>query len=284
MASLSVSIIITTYNWPQALSQVLEAIKLQYDNHPLEVIVADDGSTQETARLIHLIKASYPVPLYHVWQPDEGFQAAKIRNRAIAKASYDYIIFLDGDCVPLSGFLKNHRKLAERGCLVYGNRILLNKKLTSNILQSPHNMTHKNLFFWVKARFNGNINRLLPLLRLPLGFLRKKRPGKWQGVKTCNLAAWRSDLIAVNGLEEAYQGWGFEDTDLVIRLQKKGIKSKDGRFAIPVVHFWHPEQDKSASQANWQRVLNLQTSSIIQASKGINQYTATASSVEDTLI
>lgn len=268
----SVSVIVTTYNWPEVLDKVLTALDQQQVTVPLEVIVADDGSKQATAELIARHKRQFNFALHHVWQPDEGFQAAKIRNRAIAKAQHDYVIFLDGDCQPLADFVSNHVKLAEKGWFVFGNRVLLSRSFSSTLLSQSYDFDSIKGFGLIRRRLKGQVNRLLPFLKLPLGPLRRFQPNRWKGVKTCNLAVWRDDLVAVNGLEETFTGWGYEDSDLVLRLQKFGVKCKDGRFSVPVIHFWHPEQDRSLEADNWQRLTQTFQQTTFRAVKGVSQY------------
>jgi len=102
--------------------------------------------------------------------------------------------------------------------------------------------------------------------------LRKRQPKRWQGAKTCNLAAWRTDLIKINGFDESFQGWGHEDADLVVRLIRSGVHRKQGRFAVPVLHLWHPEQDRSHEVDNRQRLQTILKTSHTLAKKGLNQY------------
>lgn len=128
----SISIIITTYNRPDALQLVLQSLHNQ-SRLPDEVIIADDGSTPETQELITRIQAQVDYPIRHVWQPDEGFRAAQIRNQAARKAHSDYLIFLDGDCVVRPDFVQQHGLLAEKGWFVAGNRVMLNNDLTHQI-------------------------------------------------------------------------------------------------------------------------------------------------------
>src|ERR1700730_11552217 len=129
-----ISVIVTTYNWPAALERVLIALSHQSDQVAFEVIVADDGSTKETADLIGHLQKSLPYDLQHCWQPDIGFRAAKIRNQAAALARGQYLIFIDGDCIPPSSFIARHQQLAQRGCFVVGNRILLSPGYTEQIV------------------------------------------------------------------------------------------------------------------------------------------------------
>jgi predicted glycosyltransferase involved in capsule biosynthesis len=113
---------------------------------------------------------------------------------------------------------------------------------------------------------------LLPLLSLPEGPLRRAAPQRWQGVKTCNLAVWRDDLVRVNGLDEAYSGWGLEDSDLVIRLLHAGVRHKSARFATPLFHLWHMENDRSRLVENRRRLDELTRSKRSVAELGLNQY------------
>ena len=125
---------------------------------------------------------------------------------------------------------------------------------------------------WFAAWLKRDINRWLPLITLGNGSFRKNAPGRWEGVKTCNLAAWRADLLRVNGLDETYAGWGLEDSDLVIRLLHAGVKHKSARFAAPAFHLWHAENDRSKLAANQQRLNALLHSERVRAEQGLDQY------------
>ncbi|MFM2240320.1 MAG: hypothetical protein RJA69_1694, partial [Pseudomonadota bacterium] len=247
------SVIVTTYNRPDALEAVLRGLAAQEDQD-FEVVVADDGSTADTAQLIQTLANDYPVPLRHVWQEDQGFRAGAARNRACAQANGDYWIFLDGDCVPLPDFIGEHKRVAQAGCFVAGNRVLLNDTFTHHALtqQLPLHTRHRGQ--WLVDRLVGRINRWLPLLHLADGAWRLRSPARWQGARTCNLAVWREDFVAVNGFDESYAGWGHEDADLAVRLIRQGVRRKDGRFATAVLHLWHRENDRSQLEENVQRL------------------------------
>lgn len=265
-------LIITTYNRPDALAAVLEGCLAQTDKN-FEVIVADDGSTQDTADLIAVYQARAPFAIKHVWQEDAGFRAAAIRNRALAATAADYIIFIDGDCVPTAEFVASHRHLAERGWFLSGNRMMLTKSLTDKVLldQLPIHLWRTR--DWLQARWQGEIERLLPLLRLPgMDWLRKQFPKRWQGAKTCNLSAWRDDLVRVNGLDESYTGWGLEDSDLVIRLVRAGIYNKSARFSVPVFHLWHRENDRTNLEENRLRLQQVLQATHVRATHGVDKY------------
>lgn len=265
------AVIVTTYNRPDALAAVLEGYAAQ-DSGEFELVIADDGSTEETARLLAGYVQRLPFALRHVWQEDRGFRAAAIRNRALAATAADYIVFSDGDCVPPRHYVSRHRALAERGYFLAGNRILLSRQFTAEVLEGRLAIHDWSTTRWLAAWLRRDVNRALPLLALPDGSFRKRAPQRWEGIKTCNLSAWRSDLLAVNGLDESYCGWGLEDSDLVVRLLRAGVRHKSARFAAPVFHLWHPEHDRSLLAENRQRLAEILASPRVEAVIGVKQY------------
>jgi glycosyltransferase involved in cell wall biosynthesis len=268
---LTAAVIVTTYNRHDALAAVLEGYLKQVGAN-FELVIADDGSTEETRAVVtdYAARASFPVK--HVWQEDRGFRAAAARNRALAATRADYIIFTDGDCIPPNDFVARHCHLAAPKRFLSGNRILLSETFTREILAQKLPVYQWSLLRWLHARANGRINRWLPLIKLPDGAWRKSDPQRWEGVKTCNFSAWRSDLLQVNGLDETYSGWGLEDSDLVIRLLHAGIAHKSARFAAPVFHLWHRENDRSQLAENRRRLDELLHSTRTEARNGVNQY------------
>ena len=266
-----VAVIVTTYNRPDALVAACEGYLAQEDGD-FELLVADDGSTGETRRVVDEYARRAPFPLRHVWQEDLGFRAAAIRNRALAATDADYVIYSDGDCVPPHDFVRQHRALAEPDCFLSGNRVLLAERFTTEVLEHRLPIHRWGTGRWFRAWLGGNVNRMLPLLRLPDGQFRKYSPQRWEGVKTCNFSAWRADLLKVNGLDESYTGWGLEDSDLVIRLLHAGVRHKSARFAAPVFHLWHREFDRGRLAEN-QRLLDaILTSDRREALIGVKQY------------
>jgi glycosyltransferase involved in cell wall biosynthesis len=263
------SVILATYNRPDALDAVLRSLAAQSDQN-FEVIVADDGSKPDTAAVVANWKGQLARRVLHVWHPDQGFRLAEIRNRAILAAGGDYCIFLDGDCLARPNFLTAHRALAERGWFVTGNRILMSRELTQRILSARLTAERWNNAVWLARRFGGGINRLGALFSLPLGPLRKRNARAWRGARACNLGIWRSDLAAVNGFDAAFSGWGREDSDLFVRLMRAGVRRKDGRMATGVLHLWHPEADRSGLEDNERRLKDVITGDRIQAVQGLS--------------
>ena len=264
-----IAAIITTYNRPDALSAVLDGYLAQSDAN-FELFVADDGSAVETRNLIEKYRDIAPFPVRHVWQEDRGFRAGRIRNLAIAATDAPYVIFTDGDCIPSRNFVANHRTLLEPGCFLAGNRMLLSEAFTRQILEEKIPVHEWGVPEWIGARLSGKVNRVLPLLNLP-DCCRKTSPEKWEGVKTCNLSAWRKDLLEINGFDESYTGWGLEDSDLVIRLIRSGVRHKSARFSCPVFHLWHAENDRSRLEENRRRLEMIIQSTHVRASLGLDQ-------------
>lgn len=268
---MNTAVIVTTYNRPDALAAVLDGY-LQQTAGDFELIVADDGSTSDTGAVVQAYAERAPFPIRHVWHEDRGFRAAAIRNRALAGTTASYVIFTDGDCVPRASFVSRHRELAERGYFLAGNRILLSAAFTERVLTKRIPIHEWSAAAWIAARVRGDVNRVLPLLELADGPGRKRHPRRWEGVKTCNLSAWRDDLLRVNGFDETYSGWGLEDSDLVIRLLHAGVKHKSARFATPLFHLWHAENDRSRLAENRQRLHALLASTATQARIGVARY------------
>lgn len=255
-----ISVVVSTYNWPEALRLVLTSLNNQTDKN-FEVIIVDDGSTNETKEMINAFKTEAKFPLQHLWQEDKGFRLSRSRNMGIAAAAGNYLIFIDGDCIIRPKFIHNHRLLAETGFYVAGNRVLLNSKYTTYLLNTQTDVSTKSLLYWLWQRLLKHINRWHTLLKFNLASkARYKHCCAWQKAKGCNMAFWRQDLLTVHGFEEKISGWGYEDSDLMIRLINKGIRRKSGYFATAVLHLWHKEADRSQEEGNLKLLNEVKTS------------------------
>lgn len=270
-SAVKIAVIPATYNRPDALAALLEGYLAQ-DEGDFEIIIADDGSGEATREVVQAYQRKAPFHIDHVWQENRGYRAATIRNKALARTAADYVIYTDGDCIPMPWFISAHRRLAERGRFLAGNRVLLSEHFTSRVLGEAIPVQRWGLDQWLAARWRGDINRIQPLLRLPDSPVRSLLPERWKGCKTCNLGVWRTDLLRVNGMDEIYAGWGLEDSDLVIRLLRAGIKHKSARFAAPVLHLWHRERDKSRLAENQKHLDGILHSDRTIAVQGLSQY------------
>ncbi len=267
----SISVIVATYNWPQALRAVLQGFSAQQYSD-FELLVADDGSAESTRALIESLTPRLPYPLRHIWHEDQGFRLAAIRNKAAALARGDYLVFVDGDCVPTPWFLQQHYKLAEAGFFATGSRILLEEKFSRRVLERGLPIHSYSRLRWAGLWLSRSINRFSPLLILPDGDFRKRRAREWEGARGCNLAFWKRDYYHVNGFDESFVGWGREDSDMLVRLINAGVRRKEVKFAAPVLHLWHPEHDRGRFASNDKRLQQSIASLRVQAERGVSSY------------
>lgn len=264
----TISVIVSTYNRPGALSAVLQACFAQ-DDTSFEIIIADDGSTHNTRDCIEALRPQSPVPLQHVWQDDLGFRLARARNLGIAAAKGDYLLFLDGDCVPQPDFIRQHRKLAQRGYMVTGSRILLSPALTARVEHEHLNLHTLGLAAQLRLRLSGDLSKILQLRTRWPDLGRARHRFSFRRIKGCNLGIWRSDLELINGFDESFKGWGYEDSDAVLRLFNAGVMRKDGAFATEVMHLWHRESPRDQAGSNHGIVLRRIVDKTVRAAAGL---------------
>jgi glycosyltransferase involved in cell wall biosynthesis len=230
-----ISILLATYNWPQALKLSLESLSTQTDQD-FEIIIADDGSTADTKYLIEATQNHFPVKITHLWQEDQGFRKTRILNQAIEVACGDYLIFLDGDCIA-------------------GSRVLLSDRLSKKLLSWEHWSYKRFVSSLLNFRLSGGINKYWPLkIKLGDGSWRNYKKFVWRRIKGCNMACWKSDALAIGGFDETMKGWGHEDADFVFRLQNQGLIRKSGSWGTEVLHLYHRINDQSHAAENARRV------------------------------
>ena len=196
MRAAQISLIIATYERPGALNQVLQGVQRQRQM-PGEVIIADDGSGPATRELIGQWQKRLGTPLRHLWQPNLGFRKTLILNQSVAAAKGDYIVLLDGDCVPHGKFIADHAALAEKNFWVQGRRCFVREEF------APAFSAATPVVRWMLA---GRITGLAKALRLPFPVVRRNTGQR--GIIGCNMGLWREDLLAINGFDEEYTGWG----------------------------------------------------------------------------
>lgn len=224
----TVSLLITTYNWKEALRcSLLSAFAQKV--LPKEILIADDGSRDDTRQMIDELREQSPVPLVHIWHDDDGFRLSAIRNKAIAAASGDYIIQIDGDIILNRNFISDHLEIAKEGCFVCGSRVKIDAKQSDKILKgeadflrlckpTPNSMRSHILRLYLADRFaKGDVMRL----------------------RGCNMAFWRKDLIRVNGYNEDLVSWGHEDSELAYRLVFAGVHKRFLKMGGVCFHIHH---------------------------------------------
>jgi glycosyltransferase involved in cell wall biosynthesis len=255
------SLIITTYNWPKALEITLMSVENQ-SKYPDEIIIADDGSTEETKIVIDKWRKKIKIPIIHSWQEDLGFRAAASRNLAISKSSGEYIIMIDGDLILHPNFIIDHIKHSKKNQFTIGTRVLLKKDYSEELLR------HENANFHVETKkiISNHKNKINNSL---LSFLFSYHTSSYNQVRSCNMACFKSDLIKVNGFNEDFIGWGREDTELVVRLLNAGVLRKNIKFNTNTLHIYHKENTKKMLSINDEILLKTKINKLTYCENGI---------------
>jgi glycosyltransferase involved in cell wall biosynthesis len=259
-----VSVIVTTYNRPQYLARVLEGY-LHQTRPPEEIIVADDGSTGETASMIHELQKNSPVPLFHVWHEDRGFRAGHIRNRAAARSAGDYLILADDDSIPVPTLVEDHLRNAEAGFFLQGHRVLLGPAASQTFTWHDISLARA-----LALALRGQAGNVLNAIHLPRAMVRRSR--EMRGIRSCNMSFFRADFFAVNGFNEAFEGWGKEDSELAVRFYKYGLRRKDLRFQGACYHLHHAPYSRERLERNLALLAAAEQNPAWRCEKGVDQY------------
>lgn len=266
----NISFVVLTYNRADALLKVLQSLAPQCDRRH-EVIVADDGSTAACIESWVRQLPSFGCPVKHVWHPDKGFTASRARNLGALASTGNYLVFLDGDCVPSVRFVQAHEALAQEGCFVNGNRVLLSELLTGQVLAGRVDLRHATWLDWMKWRVRGDVNKLAHLLYWPGAPGRVHQEFRWKKIRSCNFAVWKTDFEKVNGFDETFEGWGHEDADLVLRMHHAGLRRCNGYLGTEVYHLWHRHFSRDSESRNYNRVLERMESGLVCATVGLSE-------------
>lgn len=260
---INTSLVISTYNWPDALKLCLQSIIYQ-TVLPDEVIIADDGSGLQTKALIAYFQERFPVRLMHVWHEDKGFRKTVILNKAIKEASGKYIIQIDGDVILNKNFIADHIFLAEKGCFVRGSRGMLTPQKTKQLI---FNKKSVKLNCWSA----GILNRNNVFRSKRLAAIIAKRSLSSRSVRGSNLAFWKKDFEMVNGYNNNLLGWGHEDEELATRFTNKGIYKKVVKLAAVQYHLHHKEACRRSEPVHADFVLKIRKINTIYCTNGLNQ-------------
>lgn len=232
------SVIFTTYNHPRWLEKTLWGFAMQ-SYRDFEIIVADDGSGDETKQVIDSVREQVDIPIQHVWQADEGFQKCRILNKAISASRGEYLIFTDGDCIPHPDFVKNHVTLAEPETLLSGGYFKLPLEVSRAISREDIEAGNATSPGWLLSHgvpFNARILKLHshPVLGAFLDWLTLTR-ATWNGHSS---STWKKHVLETNGFDERMQ-YGGQDREFGERLVNMGLKTKQVRYRCSCVHLDH---------------------------------------------
>ena len=226
------SLIISTYNQPEFLRLAILSA-LEQTRLPDEIVIADDGSREDTAALVRDIKKTAGVPIIHTWQSDNGYRLTLALNNAVAVSTGEYLIFLDGDCFLNKYFVEDHLSYAAKGFCVCGRRVNIREKRKEYILRTGDRRI--TFFSWgTGKKFHAIRSRWLAKLHLPGGLLSKG------GIAGANFSVWKSDYEKVNGFNERLVGYSGCDHELACRFNDVGIALKKMVHLGIAYHFDHP--------------------------------------------
>jgi glycosyltransferase involved in cell wall biosynthesis len=258
-----IALVITTHERPDALAAVLDSVRRQRIA-PDEIVIADDGSGEATRELI--AEFARRASVRTVSQPHAGFRVARLRNLAIAATTADFVVFIDGDMLLHPDFVADHARLARRGWFTQGVRVLADAELTRRLIADPASP--------LSALSKGaGLLRRAYLLRSPAAAALMRRPANGLlAIKTCNFAAWRDDLVRINGFDEEFVGWGPEDKELALRLGHAGVRRQSLLFGGIAVHLHHPAASRDALPANLARLEQTRRLRRVRSDKGLDSH------------
>jgi glycosyltransferase involved in cell wall biosynthesis len=260
-----VSLIVSTYNRPEALNLCLQSIARQ-TVLPDEVIIGDDGSAEPTRRLIESFQAHFPTPLIHVWQEDKGFRLAMMRNKSVAASRYEYIIEIDGDVILHRKYVEDHLFFARKGYFLKGGRVNVNRSLTDRLCETGHIpplhffsaglLRRINAIHWIRAS-----EYLAP----------RYKKGRILGIG-CNMSFRKADFIRINGYDEFFEGWGGEDADFACRMTNSGVDRLYLKFSGIVFHLWHDDFYMQHKEKNFTYYEERKSQGAIRCQAGVDRY------------
>ena len=235
---MNVSVVIAFYNNYPLLELILRSLSAQFDGS-FDVIIADDGSRQEVVDRIEASRHRYPFTISHVSQDDLGFRKNRILNRAVMESSSDYLVFIDGDCVPQRHFIEDHLEQAKRGTCLCGRRVDFRlAEMHSLDLRRPETVFRDNIWRFVILALRRKAKNVEKGLRIKGSTVQRLTNRKSRGIVGCNFSLFKDDLLSINGFDERYEGPGFgEDSDIEFRLRRQGVEMRSVIFRANLVHF-----------------------------------------------
>jgi GT2 family glycosyltransferase len=256
---MKIMVLVTTYNRPAYLRKVLEGY-LHQTRAPDELVVADDGSGEETRQVIEQFRARASFPVLHAWQEHQGIRLSRLRNLGTRQSTADYLIYTDGDCVPGPHFVADHERLARPGWFVQGARMWVRYKAIPSFTgrETPSQL--------LKMWMSGGLTNVLRAIRIPALWIEHKHLRK---TKTCNLAVFRSDVLRINGFNEDFLGYLRQDTEFCLRLMRAGVRRRDPLFSAVSFHLEHEKEINSEDRKRNDELLERARTAPIFAPRGL---------------
>jgi glycosyltransferase involved in cell wall biosynthesis len=238
------SMIVATYNRPQYLRLCVQSLAAS-TVRPSEVLIADDGSTQETIDTVLELQKSFErvFPILHVRQAHEGCRKQKIVNEAVRRSSGDYLIFTDGDCMVHKDCIDTHMKRSDPNAILAGQRVQIGKELTEKLLVNGtvvNGLSLELMIDFFKRKSHHSKESLVIKNTLLRRLLKKDRIKNETTVIGCNCSLYKQLFMDINGYDEDFLGFGDEDADIGVRIINQGKSIKSVRNLAIVYHLYHP--------------------------------------------
>jgi glycosyltransferase involved in cell wall biosynthesis len=265
-----ITLIAITHERPDALALLLRGLARQ-SRLPDQVIVSEDGQSAATAACVAAARDRLGAPLVHLTQPHRAARMSRVRNRGLAIATGDYVIFIDGDQIPARHFVADHAAFASAGTFTQGSRVLAGPWATARLLAQGR---------LDLSIFSPDLDRRRHLLHAPWLWPFFAKPNHTsRALKSCNLAFWRQDLLALNGFEERLEGWGLEDLELCARAYHHGLWRRDLRMGAGLIHLWHgPPGRLGDDNPNWPAYRDTLATRRVRAMQGLDGHLSSAAS------
>ncbi len=264
------AVVVSTYEWPEALDAVVRGFAAQSDRD-FQLVIADDGSGTETRAVVEHWAPTFEGRLVHARQPDEGFRLARVLNLGAFAADADCYAFVHGESVPRRNFIRAVRAAIQPGWFVAGRRIELSRRLTERVLHEHlpvHRWTMKD---WLRVRndasalvsLTGRDRRRVGVENVPEFLPHNRSYGYLLGVR-------REDFDRVNGYDMRFEGWGEEDVDIAVRLRRVGLRCGHAGPDATLVHLWH-ESTVPSERVNWYLLQETEQSDRVEAIDGLRE-------------
>lgn len=245
-----IALLMSTYQRPRHLRRALESIALQEGvEGRMELVVTDDGSTDETPHIVRQFAESVSFPVGFTTHPHATFQLARCRNEGARASRAPYLLFLDGDCILPRDHVCVHLARRKPGVVMAGDFCRLDQETSERVTSEA---VHSGDFVrWAPA---SELRRLGKLDRASRFYRFIRHPTKPKLIGN-NVGIWRSDFERVNGYDENFQGWGCEDDDLRHRLRRAGVAIESILRWTHTYHLWHPVD--ATAPAHWKQGANV---------------------------
>lgn len=271
---MKVSIIVAVYKDVESLALIIDALKHQtYKN--FEVIIAEDGENSDMRAFVASIEG---LDVKHTTQEDIGIRKARSQNNGIIASSGEYLIFIDGDCVPYTTFIEAHAALAEEGSVLSGRRVNLSEVLTNKIKNKHLDVIdiEKRLYKYIGLAFEKNSKYEYGIYFSPTGWiypLLSKLRKRNTSLLGCNFSCFREDMIAINGFDEGYGETSLsDDTDLDWRFRTYGLTIKSCKNVANMFHLWHTYNERDIGSFYWNKMVENKEADRFRCEKGLTEH------------